>query len=140
MPTSAARGYRQDPFQARIASAMEDILRRGGVVMPVEVLIAMGLLTREHLEAWRGGRVPYLERVISCNLPRLARLLRILRDHAEAINLKPSHTVYRRWGRGPKARLRFTKTGDPGLEEAYATHFVARGGVVAGGGGSADGN
>jgi hypothetical protein len=112
---------------------MEDILQRGGVVMPVEVLIAMGLLTREHLEAWRGGRVPYLERVIKCNLPRLARLLRLLRCHAEAINLKPSHTVYRRWGRGPKDRLRFTKTGDPGLEEAYATHFVARGGVVAGG-------
>ena len=29
-----------------------------------------------------------------------------------------------RWGKGPKQRLRFTKTGDPTLEEAYATHFV----------------
>ncbi len=33
-------------------------------------------------------------------------------------------TAYMRWGKGPKQRLQFTKTGDPKLEEAYATHFV----------------
>jgi hypothetical protein len=125
MPKVLTR-YRQDPLYARIASATQDVLRRGPVVTPVDVLIAMGLLTREHLEDWRRGRVPYLERVINCNLPRLARVLRILRCHAEDLSLKPSFTAYRRWGRGPKMRLRFTKTGDPNLEEAYATHFVGR--------------
>jgi hypothetical protein len=29
-----------------------------------------------------------------------------------------------RWGKGPKRWLQFTKTGDPKVEEAYATHFV----------------
>ena len=66
----------------------------------------------------------YLEAVIHCNLTRLSRLLRILRFHAHDLNLVPSATVYRRWGKGPKQRLRFTKTGDPNLEEAYARHFV----------------
>lgn len=33
-------------------------------------------------------------------------------------------TVYNRWTRGPKHRLRFSKTGDPNLEEAYARHYV----------------
>jgi len=33
-------------------------------------------------------------------------------------------TTYVRWGKGPKQRLRFTKTGDPRLEEAYSQHFV----------------
>jgi hypothetical protein len=127
MPKTADRAYRHDPLYVRVASATEAILRRGRVVTPVEVLIAMSLLTREHLEDWRRGRIPYLERVINCNLPRLARLLRILRFHAGEIHLKPSFTAYMRWGRGPKSRLRFTKTGDPGLEEAYATHFVGRG-------------
>ena len=73
---------------------------------------------------WRRGRVPYLERVINCNLTRLSRLLRILRFHAHDLNLKPSWTAYMRWGKGPKQRLRFTKTGEQKLEEAYATHFV----------------
>jgi hypothetical protein len=85
--------------------------------------MGMGLLTREHLEDWRHGRVPYLEQVIHCNLTRLSRLLRILRFLAHDLNLKPSGTAYMRWGKGPKQRLRFTKTGDPKLEEAYATHF-----------------
>jgi hypothetical protein len=123
MLTTAVRGYREDPLYARIASATDAILRHGRVVMPVEVLVAMGLLTRKHVEDWRRGRIPYLERVINCNL---SRLLRILRWHAEELNLKPSFTAYMRWGRGPKSRLRFTKTGDPRLEEAYATHFVGR--------------
>ena len=29
-----------------------------------------------------------------------------------------------RWGKGPKQRLRFSKSGKPKLEEVYATHFV----------------
>ncbi len=102
---------------------MEALLQRGKIVAPVEVLVGMGLLTPEHLEDWRRGRVPYLARVITCNLTRLSRLLRILRFHAHDLNLVPSGTVYTRWGKGPKQRLRFTKTGDPKLEEAYATHF-----------------
>ena len=49
---------------------------------PVDVLVGMDLLRTEQLDNWRRGRVPYLERVINCNLTRLSRLLRILRFHA----------------------------------------------------------
>jgi hypothetical protein len=62
--------------------------------------------------------------VITCNLSRLSRLLRILRFHAHDLNLKPSVTAYMRHGKGPKQRLRFTKTGDAKLEQAYSTHFI----------------
>lgn len=84
----------------------------------------MGLLTPALLEAWRFGRVPYLERVIQGNLSRLSRLLRILRFHAHDLNLRPSWTAYMKFGKGPKQWLRFTKTGEPKLEEMYAAHFV----------------
>ena len=84
----------------------------------------MDLLRREHLDDWRRGRKPYLERVIDCNLTRLSRLFRSLRFHAHDLNLKPCVTVYMRHGKGPKQRLRFSKTGDAKLEQAYATHFV----------------
>jgi hypothetical protein len=116
--------HREDPFYPRIAHAMAKLLRHGKVVAPVDVLVEMGLLTRERLEDWRLGRVPYLEQVILCNLTRLSRLLRILRFHAHDLNLKPSPTAYMRFGKGPKQRLRFTKTGDPRIEAAYATHLV----------------
>jgi len=116
--------YRDDPLYSRIARAVDAILKSGNFVTPVDVLIGMELLTREQLEDWRRGRVSYLERIINCNLTRLGRLLRILRFHAHDLNLKPSWTAYMRWGKGPKQRLRFTKTGNPEVEEAYATHFV----------------
>ena len=63
----------------------------------MDVLVGMGLLDPVKLEDWRLGRVPYLEE---------------------------STTAYMRWGKGTKRRLRFTKTGDAKLEEAYSRHFV----------------
>ena len=123
-PAVGGATVRKDPLYPRVARTVEALLQRGKVVAPVDVLVGMGLLTPEHLEDWRRGRVPYLERVIHCNLMRLSRLLRILRFHAHDLNLVPSVTVYMRWGKGPKQRLRFTKSGDRKLEEAYARYFV----------------
>ena len=116
--------YRDDPLYPRIVRAVADILKTGKVVAPVDVLIRMDLLAPDRLEDWRRGRVSYLEAVVTCNLTRLSRLLRILRFHAHELRLVPSVTVYLRWGKGPKQRLRFTKTGSPGVEEAYARHFI----------------
>jgi len=116
--------YRGDALFPHVERAVAALLANGKDVAPVDVLIAMDLLAPEKLEDWRRDRVPYLERVINCNLTRLSRLLRILRFHVHDLKLVPSVTAYMRWGKGPKQRLRFTKTGDPGLEEAYARHFV----------------
>ncbi len=118
--------YRKDPLYPRIVRAVEPLLARK-VVAPVDVLIGMGLLTPAKLEDWRFGRVPYLEKVIDCNLAKLSRLLRILRFHAHDLNLASSTTAYVLWGKGPKQRLRFTKTGEDKLEEAYSLHFLRPG-------------
>jgi len=116
--------YRDDKLYPRVTRAVEKLLARGKVVAPADVLAAMGLLDPKDLEAWHRGRIPYLEKVVNCNLTRLSRLLRTLRFHAHDLNLVPSTAAYMRRGKGPTQRLRFTKTGDPKLEEAYARHFV----------------
>jgi hypothetical protein len=123
-PAPSLDTFRADPLYPRIERAVAAILEKGKVVAPVDLLVEMGLLTREHLEDWRRGRVPYLEKVVDCNLTRLSRLLRILRFHAHDLRLVPSVTAYARWGKGPKKRLHFTKHADPKLEEAYSRHFV----------------
>lgn len=124
---TSVTSYRKDSLYPRIGRAVEPLLARGAVVAPVDVLIGMGLLTPAKVEDWRFGRVPYLEKVIDSNLTKLSRLLRILRFHAHDLNLRPSTTAYMRWGKGPKQRLRFTKTGDRKLEEAYSLHVVRPG-------------
>jgi len=54
--------------------------------------------------------------------------------HAHDLNLKPSLTVYKRWTKGSCPLLRFSKTGDHNIEDAYARHFVSprKGSVGAG--------
>jgi hypothetical protein len=119
--------FRSDPMFPRIERVVAEQLAKGNVLAPVGVLIGMGLLRPEHRADWRRGRVAYLEHVVNCNLSRLSRLLRILRFHAHDLNLKPSLTVYKRHGKGPRQQLRFSKTGDPNLEAAYATHLIRPG-------------
>lgn len=119
--------YRQDPHYGRIVKATEDLLRERGLVAPVELFVRMGLLSADSVEDWRRGRIPYLERVVRCNLSKASRILRILRLHAHDLDLKARPSVYTRWTKGPRTLLRFSKTGDRGVEDAYARHFLPQG-------------
>jgi len=119
--------YTTDTYYPRIVKAIEGALQRENFVTPIGVFIAMGLLAQRDVDEWRKGRVPYLEKVIICNLAKASRILRILRMHAHDLNLKPSVTVYRRKKKGRKIPLQFSKSGERSLEEAYSRHFVMLG-------------
>ena len=125
MKQITVENYRQDRYYAAIVRAVEHLLREKGFVAPVELFIRMDLLSPESAENWRRGRIPYLERVIRCNLSKASRILRILRMLAHELDLKPSPTVYKRWTKGCRPLLRFSKTGDHNIEAAYARHFVS---------------
>ena len=100
------------------------ILSRG-YAAPVDVLMDIGALSKEDYEAWRRGRVDYLERVCRLNLHKLSTMMKAVRAYARENNLKPSFTGYNQWGvKGRSPRLRFSKSGDPGIERNYATHYV----------------
>jgi hypothetical protein len=116
--------YRSDKYYPRVVRAVSIILDRQGFVAPIDLFVEMSLLDKQGVAAWRKGQIPYLEKVIHCNLAVSSRILRILRMHAHDLNLRPSLTGYMRHTKGPKTRLRFTKFCEPRLEEAYARHFV----------------
>ena len=122
--TVSVATYRDDPLYPRIKRAVAAILATGKVVAPVDVLVRMGMLAPDRLEQWHRGRIAYLEQVIDCNLTRLSRRLRILRFHTHELKLVPSMTVYVSQGTRRRQRLRFTKSGQAAIEEAYARHFV----------------
>jgi hypothetical protein len=119
--------YRKDKYYPRVVRAVAEILSHDDEVAPIEVFRRMSLLTSEQIEDWRAGRVPYLERVIGCNLAKASRILRILRMHAQNLNLGPEIGEYRRGRRQGRFPLRFTKYRDQKLEDAYARHFVVIG-------------
>jgi hypothetical protein len=123
-PIPSVHNFRRDPLFPRIERAVAAILAKSKVVTPIGVLVGMDLLKLSDVDDWRRGRIPYLEKAIQGNLKKLGRILRILRFHSHDLNLKASSTVYMRYGRGPRCRLRFSKTGDPNVEEAYMRHFI----------------
>jgi hypothetical protein len=116
--------YRKDKYYPRIVMAVTALLKEGDVVAPIDVFVKMSVLAKEDVEAWRMGRIPYLEKVIRCNLEKASRILRILRMHVHDLNMRPSQTDYRKWGTGQRIKLRFSKYGVPALEEAYSRHFI----------------
>jgi hypothetical protein len=105
---------------------MYALIKEKGVASPAEVLIAVGVLTKEKYEDWRHGRIPYLEKVCQVNLSKLSTINHEIRVFARKNNLKPSWSDYRKWGKGNRIRLRFSKTGDEQIERFYATHYVSQ--------------
>jgi hypothetical protein len=73
---------------------------------------------------WRRGRVEYLERVTFANLGKISTAMRSFRRWAQARGLKPSETAYLARTRDRRP-LRFSKSGDAGIEQAYRTHWVS---------------
>lgn len=113
-----------ESLERRVQAAAAAALNRNRYVAPIDVLTGLGWLRPQHAEAWRRGRVPYLERVTVANLSKLSRALRILRRWAERGGLQPRETVYVSRTKNCH-QLRFTKTGDQNLERAYRTHWIS---------------
>ncbi|BBO79635.1 hypothetical protein DSCO28_02010 [Desulfosarcina ovata subsp. sediminis] len=116
--------YRKDKYYPRVVQAIGEILIHTDVVSPVETLIAMGNLSQKNYEAWRKGKVPFLERVFEGNLSKANRILRIIGFHAHDLNMLPKITHYHKWGKGKKVTLQFSKSGNRKLEEAYSRHYL----------------
>jgi len=127
MKKVTVENYRDDKYYPKVVRAVGEILAYSEVVAPVDVFVHMKLLSKADLELWRFGRVPYLEKVICCSLGKTSRILRILRMHVHDLDMIPSHTAYVKWGKGSRIPLRFSKTGEPKLEEAYSRHFLKPG-------------
>ena len=119
-------------LQAKVHSAMYHQIKDKGMASPVEVLIAIGALSKEDYERWRFGKVDYLERVCNINLRKLSLVNHEIRAYARKHNLKPSWTFYKKWGAKKKGKsesttkLRFSKSGDENIEKQYATHYVGQ--------------
>jgi len=113
-------------LKQKVHSAMYTLIKKNGVVSPIEVLMEIGVLTKEKYEDWRHGRIQYLERVCQINLSKLSTINHEIRAYARKTNLKASFSDYRKWGKGNRIRLRFSKSGNEQVEKQYATHYVSQ--------------
>lgn len=105
-------------------SAAAYLLEKRGYIAPVELLLHMNVISDQVYENWRMGRIPYLEKATNCGLGKLNTIMKALRAYSTELNLKPSLIEYKKWGKGKKVRLRFSKTGSHHVEKLYSTHYI----------------
>ncbi|WP_080875200.1 hypothetical protein [Oceanobacillus timonensis] len=114
----------KEQLEKNIYKHATELLTEKGYVSPIDILMKMDKLSKKQVEDWRFKRIPDLEKVISLNLGKLNYFLQTLKKYGKEQQLKPSFTVYKSWGKGPKKTLRFSKTGNPHMEKLYSTHYV----------------
>lgn len=120
MPTSV----RSRSLEQRVDQAASAGLEARKLVTPIDVLMRLGWLPPSGVDRWRQGRAEFLEQEITANLNKLSMALRLLRRWAERRGLRPSETVYVSATRH-RQPLRFSRTGDPGIEQACRTHWLS---------------
>ena len=114
---------RQD-LERALSTITSTLLKEKGYICFVDVFMKLGYLSHSDYENWRFRRVSCLERVLTLNLSTINFIMKTVRRNSLNGHLKPSLTVYKSWGKHKKTLLRFSKSGDPTIETAYATHFV----------------
>src|SRR5690349_5816437 len=126
-PSPPRAGSQKSPgeLRARVVRAATAALADHSYVSAVDVLCGIGLLAPSNLDAWRKGRVDFLERVVQGNLKKISSALAMFREWARENGLKPSETHYVRRTRDGTVDLRFSASGDPQTELSYRTHFIS---------------
>jgi hypothetical protein len=116
---------KREELEARVVRAAEAALGRQQYVSAIDVLCGMGLLQPTHVDQWRKNRIDFLERVIQGNLGKISSSMQMFHRWAQQKGLKPSETAYMRSTRSGKMPLQFSKSGDPGIEKRYRTHYLS---------------
>ena len=111
-------------LEQRVERAAEAALAEQRYVSAIDVFLGLGWLVPTHLDQWRQGRVPCLERVVQASLPKLSTAMRVFRRWAQRRGLVPSETGYVARTRDRRA-LRFSVSGASEIERAYRTHWVS---------------
>jgi len=108
----------------KIKQVGKEIIEEKGYLSSIDVLLKLEYLSEKDCENWRFGKVEYLEKVCGLNLKKLSTINKTIKEISGQWNLKKSWTAFNKYGKGKKIRLRFSKSGNERIEQAYATHYI----------------
>jgi len=108
----------------RVAKAAETALAAEHYVSPLDVLVGIGWLDPGAARRWRQGQIDCLEEALRTNPSRISEAMKLFGSWASSKGLLASETDY--VARTPQRQaLRFTRSGDPAIEQLYRTHWIS---------------
>ncbi len=109
----------------RVTKAAEEALAARKHVSSIDVLVGIGWLDPGTVKRWRQGQLDCLEGAVRTNLARISEAMKLFRSWAGAKGLIPRETHY--VAQTPSRQtLRFSKSGNPTIEQLYRTHWISR--------------
>jgi len=111
-------------LKIKIKDLIHTQIKAKGYVCMIDILLGLDYLTKKDLEAWRFGKIEYLEKVCMVNLSKITTIYKMLKSSTTELKLSPSFTGYSRYGKGIPQKLRFCKSGDKQIEDNYSTHYI----------------
>jgi len=111
-------------LENKIKRVISELSNQKGFICSIDVLMGLEYLSNTDYQRWRNGQIEYLEKICKTNLSKLSLINQVIRRECGKMNLTPSLTVYNKFGKGPKHKLRFSKFGNLNIENAYSTHFL----------------
>jgi hypothetical protein len=119
-------------IEKQLSQITSDLLKDNGYISIVDVLMKMGKLSEKDYDSWRFKKISVLEKVICGNLAQINFIIRKIQENSKKGKLQSSKTVYMSWGKGSPTALRFSKSNDKNIEEAYSTHYIKPKGLKSG--------
>lgn len=113
--------YKNDRLYPKIVKAIGFLLQEKDEIATVDVLIKLGNLAPKDYDAWRRGKIGYLERVFQGSLSKAGRILRLINFHMHDLNMVKTDKTYKELN--GKRILRFSKSGIKMIEEVYSRQF-----------------
>jgi hypothetical protein len=112
-------------LQERVEQAANAILKAGGAVGPLELMLHMGWLAPSHFARWKKGIIPSLVEVLQVGAEKQERAFRHFEQWAVNCRLKAVKVPYLRNTPGGEIPLRVTTAEDPAAEEFFHTRYIA---------------
>jgi hypothetical protein len=108
----------------RVTRAADTALAAQGYVSPVDVLVGIHWIDGGIVKRWQQGQIDCLEAAMQTNPARVTEAMTLFQSWAAQKQLVPSETQY--VARTPQREtLRFSRSGDAGIEARYRTHWVS---------------
>lgn len=111
-------------IQNKVKQICNELIYKQGYISSIDVLKNLNYLTDNNIKDWRFGKIPYLEKICEVNLATLSFINKTIRQIAGDLKLKNSLTVYMKYGKGEKTKLKFSKSGEENIENFYSTHYL----------------
>ena len=113
-------------LEARVLAACGRILAEHGQVSTLDMLLGARIIHWGHVNQWKMGLVPYLEKVTLTRHEDWGRALETFHRWGESRGLRRVLAEYRMKNRTGEQYLRFTDTCDKVVEDLYRIAYASR--------------